>query len=440
MKRSFESSRPGSDARWRTRRPEPLRPGPGLQPDAVAADQRARLEDAITELVYERGYPAVTVRELLARAHVSRPTFYRLFDGKEDCFFSAYRRAADQALRWTAAATEGSVERDELVARGAEAFCAAVALNPAAASLVLLEPMAVGRPARDEMHRVEAEFAALLRRRYGELGQALEIPRTLSHGMISGIGRVARWRLNEGDPTAFAEDIREVVHWSAAVSEVEALARLKGTWRRSNPVESPQSTPLPTLAADDDRSLLVNAAIRIVAKHGYGSLEVTEIAAAAGVTRSKFESSFASLDDCFSAAIELAAAAVMGRATAAYQAASPGALGIARAIEAVVDYLASTPGIARVLFVEIFRPGRTVTRRSAGILSALAGLLVRRLPEDVAPSAQGAEASVGAIWSLIRREVEEDRVGRLRELVPTFVWIALAPCATDALLEVSEAF
>src|SRR3954451_2203338 len=57
--------------------------------------QRARLLDAMTVVVGEKGYAAATVADAVRAARVSRGTFYALFDSKEACFLEAYRHGVD---------------------------------------------------------------------------------------------------------------------------------------------------------------------------------------------------------------------------------------------------------------------------------------------------------------------------------------------------------
>jgi AcrR family transcriptional regulator len=62
---------------------------------APAAPQRARILDAVTRVVAERGYVDATVADIVRAAGVSRSTFYELFDGKEACFLEAHRHGVE---------------------------------------------------------------------------------------------------------------------------------------------------------------------------------------------------------------------------------------------------------------------------------------------------------------------------------------------------------
>src|SRR6478752_2700016 len=67
----------------------------GLSREEVELSQRARLLQATTEAVAAQGYVKTTVADIIARAGVSRATFYQLFRDKEDCFLAAYKNNAD---------------------------------------------------------------------------------------------------------------------------------------------------------------------------------------------------------------------------------------------------------------------------------------------------------------------------------------------------------
>jgi AcrR family transcriptional regulator/DNA-binding MarR family transcriptional regulator len=65
--------------------------------DKVDGIQRARILSAMAEVVTEQGLPAATVANVVARAGVSRRTFYELFADREECFLAAFDHAAGLA-------------------------------------------------------------------------------------------------------------------------------------------------------------------------------------------------------------------------------------------------------------------------------------------------------------------------------------------------------
>ena len=64
---------------------------------------------------------------------------------------------------------------------------------------------------------------------------------------------------------------------------------------------------------------------------------------------------------------------------------------------------------------------------SRRILSAVANLMRTKGFGDENQSEVGAEASLGAVWALMEREVENGQTKALPQLVPILIWVTLAP-------------
>lgn len=62
----------------------------------VAEIQRGRLLGATVDVVEEVGYARLTVAQVIARAKVSRKTFYDLFEDREDCFLAVLEEAMER--------------------------------------------------------------------------------------------------------------------------------------------------------------------------------------------------------------------------------------------------------------------------------------------------------------------------------------------------------
>ena len=63
-----------------------------LPQDVVLQSQTARLIEATAWAVSEKGYADATVGIIIARAGVSRTTFYQLYKDKEDCFLACFKQ------------------------------------------------------------------------------------------------------------------------------------------------------------------------------------------------------------------------------------------------------------------------------------------------------------------------------------------------------------
>ena len=140
----------------------PLPRGRNLDRDEVLASQRSRILIAITEAIAERGYAGTTVTDVIARARVSRATFYDSFDNKDDCFVAAYEAATDvlsaEVARATAADRGGL---RETLGSAMRTYCALLAANPGPARALIVESAAC--PAiRTARSRGLASWAQLL--------------------------------------------------------------------------------------------------------------------------------------------------------------------------------------------------------------------------------------------------------------------------------------
>src|SRR5579863_10161843 len=84
-----------------------LRPGPnGLPRGQVSEIQRSRMLTAAAEAVEEVGYARLTVAQVIARARVSRKTFYDVFDDREDCFLAVFDETVGRAAEAMSTAFE----------------------------------------------------------------------------------------------------------------------------------------------------------------------------------------------------------------------------------------------------------------------------------------------------------------------------------------------
>ncbi len=117
----------------------------GLAPEAVAESQRARLLTAMADAVSERGYAETGIADLIARAGVSRKTFYEQFEGKDECFAVAYGEEMERLIDVTLSAFEAEGPPWARRLRAAlTALCGALAGNPAVARLCFVEGLDAG--------------------------------------------------------------------------------------------------------------------------------------------------------------------------------------------------------------------------------------------------------------------------------------------------------
>ena len=142
----------------------PLPRGPhGLAREVVTESQRARLLDAMAHAVAERGYASATVADVVARAGVSRKTFYEHFRDKEECFLAAYDAGVEVVLAAIRAAQPVDDTWPGLLRARVRAYLETLAAEPAFTRTFLIEVFAAGEAALERRARVLDRFAGLLR-------------------------------------------------------------------------------------------------------------------------------------------------------------------------------------------------------------------------------------------------------------------------------------
>ncbi|WP_378734034.1 TetR/AcrR family transcriptional regulator [Nocardia brasiliensis] len=184
--------------------------------DAVLVSQRGRLIEAMVECVDSRGYPGTTLTDIVARARVSRSTFYEHFANKEECFIEAVHTGVDivaarivDELAQLAPDADVHAKIESIVLT----FCETVATEPDFARLVLVESFKVNQAAVDYRDLAVDRFAELYRIFYNQARQANPALPKVSDELIALL------------PDAIGERTRRVIV-SDGPEQVPALAPL----------------------------------------------------------------------------------------------------------------------------------------------------------------------------------------------------------------------
>ncbi len=205
--------------------------GPSVQHHAAgkpeaAEDRRVRrtrqaLHDALITLVLERGYEAVTIKDVVARANVGRSTFYAHYPSKEDLLTAEieHLRAALVAEQRVALARAGGVSVRSLGFSRA-LFEHAQQYRPVYRALV------GERGAAIIIVRMRALFTQLVREELGELlpGAAKgDIPRSaLVQFVVGALMSILTWWLDGGSDLE-PEDV-DTIFRRLTIPAIEAVA------------------------------------------------------------------------------------------------------------------------------------------------------------------------------------------------------------------------
>lgn len=196
------------------------------------------------------------------------------------------------------------------------------------------------------------------------------------------------------------------------------------------------------VAASQRRRLLA-AATELVAERGYANLTITEAARRARVAPNRFYEHFRDREECFLAAYEAFAAALLARVAAVSVAATGWQEFIVSTLDAYLSTLDAEPACARAFLIEINGAGAEARRRRREMYAAFAALLrerhqeMRKLEPRLGPLPDS--VYMGLVHAV--RELACDRLERgpdrpLTELAPDIVrWIGatvLGAGAADA--------
>lgn len=386
------------------------------------------------ELAAEHGYDAFSVAALVKRARVSKRDFYKHFSGKEECFLATYDIIVNHSLRGIHAAVEGEEEWRERLRLGCLTFVGQIADNPEAAQLALVEAYRAGSGAVERMLQSHRLFEALVAKSLAPPEGPPRLPRLLVKGIVAGCGEVARARLFSGTPH-LRLDGEELMRWALSFCDQDVV-RLRGLGLDGAP-------PLPATAAKpspgDERAMILAATARLASKEGSATLTVPRVRAAAGVSGSSFYAHFDGVADCIRATLDTFSHRTLATAEPFYLTTEDWASGVHRMIARLCQHLAGDPTLANLAFREGFSPNPEAIEWRSAMIARLAAMLRRGASPAQQPTAFAAEASIGAIWGVIRHCVVSGNGEQLPIAAPVLSYIALAPAiggtaAVDAMV------
>lgn len=145
-------------------------------------------------LVADRGFPAISLTQLVKTAGVARHTFYEHFSDKEDVFLAVFDEGAERAYGATLAAAEAaSGSWAEKIGAGLGGFLAEVAEEPDLARLCLIESQSAGPAAMERYEHELRRFAALFRIGRSSAPGSAEMPDSMEEILVGGVV----WMLNK---------------------------------------------------------------------------------------------------------------------------------------------------------------------------------------------------------------------------------------------------
>jgi AcrR family transcriptional regulator len=387
----------------------------------------------MTQAVAARGYAAVTTRELVQLAGVSKRTLYDLFADKEECFLATFDLVVDRAVAQIAAAHEGGRGWRGRLCDAFVAFTRELERDPCASRLVLVEALGAGPASLQRMEQTSVRFEAMVSAGLEQAPGDVPFAPVLVEGIVAGLAHVARVRLLQDRTSELPDLAGQLLDW-ALCYRCESAARLGDLLHTPLPRQAPPQDGARVLEPgthEDTRARILRAALELAARDGYAEATLEAIVSHARVSRRVFVQQFADPQACFLAAFELLTDRELALASEAGLGAASWPGGVYRAMTALTERVARDEVFARVAFVEIFALGpvglpsreRAMERLTAAMTAAIA----TRPPRRKAPSGLALQASAGAVWGIAHRHVAQHRARQLPALAPHMTYLLLAP-------------
>ena len=170
----------------------------GLLPSFVAANQRERILSAVAQATAEIGYADMSVEAIIARAGVSRRTFYEHFKNKEDAFLAAYDAVVDQIVRRVQRAYLQQTTALERLRAGLGAYLQYLASEPEIARMGVVEVLAAGPTALARRNGALRLFASIIEDNIRQLVPSIHRPALTAETIVGGIYEIVFSRILAG--------------------------------------------------------------------------------------------------------------------------------------------------------------------------------------------------------------------------------------------------
>ena len=396
----------------------------------------------MVEAVARHGFAATTLSELVTLAGVSKSTFYEHFESKQDCFLSTFDQIIDQVSQRVGEVYSQPGEFRQRMVRTLKAFMDLVLEQPDAATLAAVDSLTLGSAGIARRERGWEAFERIARQNFAE--QRVEISDLAIRAVLGGVNGVVYRRLRTGRSAELPDLAEPLVDWALTYQrpDGEVVRRAVAAAERPAPApaaagdaeekpdwEEPPDSPR-SRATLSQRERIVRAAARVVVEHGYDSLSIPAISAAAGTSNQTFYEHFHSKRDAFLAAFEIVAADALAITHDAYRSAGDGPEALGAGLRALIEHIARHRMFARLAFFELPTAGPVALDRADAIMD----LLISFLEPGRGPSGIGSpaprpilEAAATGVWTVVQREIAHDRGEALPELTGQIARLALAP-------------
>lgn len=180
----------------------------------------------------------------------------------------------------------------------------------------------------------------------------------------------------------------------------------------------------------NQRDRLAAGIIAAVAESGYHEATITQIAAAAGVSRRTFYTYFSSKEECFLDTYEVIGDHLAGAMAEAGAAERKWPRKVRAELGALLESFAANPDLVRFSLIAPPTAGGALAERYRGFLERLVTVVTEGRPQPPAtkqPSEAAEYAMAGGLAALLVLKVNNGEGEELTELLPDLVELVLTP-------------
>lgn len=178
------------------------RRGSGREQQQIVEIQRARMLAAMVDVCSERGAGNVTVAHVVARAGISRRTFYELFEDREDCFLATFDHALAQAATSVLPAYEPKGAWRERIRSGLTALLGFLEDEPGLGALLVVDALGAGPRALQRRARVLDALIETVDQGRSKGRSGKESPPLAAEGVVGAVFSVIHARMLQRQGTA----------------------------------------------------------------------------------------------------------------------------------------------------------------------------------------------------------------------------------------------
>jgi AcrR family transcriptional regulator len=396
-----------------------LRPGGASTEVETAASQRERIFGAIVAAVAEKGYEATTVADISELSGVSKSSYYEHFADKEAGVVATVDALLTPSLEF--AAENGIGHGEEEARRGFERGLGLIASQAAAARLCLVDVYAAGPAAVALLETTVSSLADLMGRTFDRIEGRQGMPVEIVRALIGGVQKVVYKRLLRGEEDVLSDLAPGLWQWLLSVPPPPGPLRPSRV--RTVKALSFEDRQLPS--APPER--LLRALAAVVSEKGYKDAKIAEVVERAKTSRRTFYEHFSGKEDAMVAALDSGSAQMLAAALPAFRRGGDWPSAVRDTQRAMLHFAAEEPEYGRLGAVEMYGAGPRALEQREMVTEGMEGLL--QPGYEVAPEvpAIAAEAVGGALYALLYDFVKAEGPERLPALVPSFVYVTLAP-------------